>query len=65
MTAWQREFHDAGPDIYHFNGGLFGLLSALGKIPGKGVAMMQIVTGIVALSLIAYLFVSIFRPEKF
>jgi len=38
---------------------------ALGKIPGGGFEMMQIITGIIALALIVYLFVSIFKPDKF
>jgi|GEM_PF-1611418 len=38
---------------------------ALGEIPGGGFEMMQIITGFVALALIIYLFVSIFKPEKF
>lgn len=41
------------------------LLLAFGEIPGGGYEMMQIVTVIVVLALIVYLFVSIFKPEKF
>ena len=41
------------------------LLFALGNIPGGGFKMMQIITGFFALALIVYLFVSIFKPEKF
>jgi K+-transporting ATPase KdpF subunit len=65
MTVWQRRVHDAGFALYHFNGGSLVLLLALGEIPGKGFAMMQAITAIVALALIVYLFVSIFKPEKF
>jgi K+-transporting ATPase KdpF subunit len=65
MTAWRKEVHDAGSDLCHFNSGIPILLSALGEIPGEGFAMMQVITGIVALSLVVYLFVSIFKPEKF
>jgi K+-transporting ATPase KdpF subunit len=65
MTVYQREIRDAGPDLYHFDGWIFRLLFAHGKISGRGFAMMQIITGIIALALIVYLFVSIFKPEKF
>jgi K+-transporting ATPase KdpF subunit len=41
------------------------LLLGLGKFPGSGFAMMQILTVFVALALIIYLFVAIFKPEKF
>jgi len=40
-------------------------LFTLGKIPGGGFEIMKIITIIVALALIVYLFVSIFKPEKF
>lgn len=64
-TAWQREVYDAGPALYNFDGGIPILLFALGEIPGGGFEMMEIITAIVALALIIYLFVSIFKPEKF
>ena len=41
------------------------LLPAFGEIPGGGFEIMEIITAVVALALIVYLFVSIFRPEKF
>jgi len=41
------------------------LLFAFGKLPGGGFKIMEVITAIVALALIAYLFVSIFKPEKF
>ena len=41
------------------------LLLASGEIPGGGFAMMEMITAIAALALIVYLFVSIFKPEKF
>jgi K+-transporting ATPase KdpF subunit len=40
-------------------------LYAPGEIPGGGFKIMQIITVMAALALIAYLFVSIFKPEKF
>jgi K+-transporting ATPase KdpF subunit len=57
--------NDAGSDLYHFAGGILMLLFALGGIPGGGFEIMQIITGFFALALIVYLFVSIFKPEKF
>jgi K+-transporting ATPase KdpF subunit len=36
-----------------------------GEIPGKGGAMMEMITILIALALIVYLFISIFRPERF
>ena len=65
MTICQREVADAGSDLCHFNGGILILLFAFGEIPGGGFEIMQIITAIVALALIVYLFVSIFKPEKF
>ena len=41
------------------------LMFAFGEIPGGGFEIMEIITAIVALALIVYLFVSIFKPEKF
>ncbi len=41
------------------------LLLAFGEIPGGGFEIMEMITAIVALALIVYLFVSIFKPEKF
>ena len=38
---------------------------ALGEIPGGGFEIMQIITGFFALALIVYLFISIFKPDKF
>lgn len=37
----------------------------LGEIPERGFKIMEIVTALIALALIVYLFVSIFKPEKF
>jgi K+-transporting ATPase KdpF subunit len=38
---------------------------AFGEISGGGFEIMEMITAIVALALIVYLFVSIFKPEKF
>ena len=65
MTVCQRGVHDAGFDLYHLNGGSLVLLCGVGEVPGKGFSMMQIITVVVALALIVYLFVSIFKPDKF
>jgi K+-transporting ATPase KdpF subunit len=35
------------------------------KIPGGGDEMMQVITGIAAVALVVYLFMSILKPEKF
>jgi K+-transporting ATPase KdpF subunit len=40
-------------------------VSAPGEISGGGHEMMQIIIGVAALALVIYLFVSIFKPEKF
>ena len=41
------------------------LLFVYGEIPGGGFKIMEMITAIIALALIVYLFVSIFKPEKF
>jgi K+-transporting ATPase KdpF subunit len=65
MKICQREVADARSDLFHFNGGVLLLLFVLGDIPGGGFEIMQIITGFFALALIVYLFISIFKPEKF
>ncbi len=40
-------------------------LFAFGKLPGGGCKIMEMITAIVALALVGYLFISIFKPEKF
>jgi len=40
-------------------------MPAPGEVPGGGREMMQIIIGVAALALVVYLFVSIFKPEKF
>jgi K+-transporting ATPase KdpF subunit len=64
-TIRQKELPDEGPGLCHYHGGILILLLVPGKIPGGGFKIMEIITAIAALALIVYLFVSIFKPEKF
>jgi K+-transporting ATPase KdpF subunit len=64
-TIWQGEFHDAGSGLCHLDAGIHVPLFAPGEIPGGGFEMMEIITAILALALVFYLFISIFKPEKF
>jgi K+-transporting ATPase KdpF subunit len=64
-VARPREVHDARSDLYHYNAGIFIYLFAAGKFLAKGFEIMEIITAAIALVLIVYLFVSIFKPEKF
>jgi K+-transporting ATPase KdpF subunit len=59
------EVHDAGSALSLADGRVHADLPAAGEIPGGGDEMMEIATAIGALVLIVYLFVSIFKPEKF
>lgn len=65
MKVCQKEVHDDRSDQFNPVAWVFVLLLTFGEIPGENFTMTQIITAAVALALIVYLFVSIFKPEKF